>query len=124
MTLEHEEQARTHRQRVAETGAWDRTDATRDDLLSLLEGLRCSVEVLAERLDLSGRIERHPGKALVLALAAGYIVGGGLLTRLTARLLWAGVRIGGRMATVPFVRNEIWNLVDSMAAKNEPERSD
>ena len=49
----------------------------------------------------------HPGRSVALALGAGYVLGGGLFTVLTARLLGAAVRIGVRVAVVPLVTDSI-----------------
>jgi len=46
---------------------------------------------------------RNPGRAAALALGAGYVLGGGLFSVLTARLVGAAVRIGVRVALVPLV---------------------
>lgn len=50
---------------------------------------------------------RHPWRAVGLAFGLGYLGGGGLLTRPSARLLGTGVRIGLRLAVLPAVRREI-----------------
>lgn len=47
-------------------------------------------------------VER-PGRSLALAVGAGYLVGGGAFSRLTARVLGLGLRIGLRVAAVPIV---------------------
>ena len=46
---------------------------------------------------------KNPGRAAAVALGAGYVLGGGLFSVLTARLLGAAVRIGVRVALVPLV---------------------
>jgi hypothetical protein len=38
-----------------------------------------------------------------VALGVGYVLGGGLFSRLTARLVGTGIRIGLRTALLPFV---------------------
>jgi hypothetical protein len=49
----------------------------------------------------------NPGRSVALALGAGYVLGGGLFTGLTARLLGAALRIGIRVAVVPLVTDSI-----------------
>jgi hypothetical protein len=49
----------------------------------------------------------NPGRSVALALGAGYVLGGGLFTGLTARLVGAAVRIGLRVAVVPLVTDSI-----------------
>jgi len=45
----------------------------------------------------------HPGRSIALAVGVGYVLGGGLFSRLTARILGTGIRIGLRTALLPFV---------------------
>lgn len=45
----------------------------------------------------------RPGRSLALAVAAGYLVGGGVFSRLTARLVGLGLKIGLRMVAIPVV---------------------
>lgn len=49
----------------------------------------------------------NPGRSVALALGAGYVLGGGLFTGLTARLIGAAVRIGIRVAVIPLVTDSI-----------------
>lgn len=54
-------------------------------------------------------VER-PARSLALALGAGYLVGGGIFSRLTARVLGLGLRIGLRVAVVPMVTQGLITL--------------
>jgi hypothetical protein len=56
----------------------------------------------------------HPGRSVALALGAGYVLGGGLFSVLTARLAGAAVRIGLRVAVVPLVTDSIAALGDGL----------
>lgn len=49
---------------------------------------------LEEILDIEGRLRRNPYGMVAGALAVGFVLGGGLFTRLTARIAGAGLRIG------------------------------
>ena len=60
----------------------------------------------AWRQEFGRQIEEHPGRSVALAVGAGYLLGGGLFSRLTVRLLGAGMRIGLRIL-VPFVTRSI-----------------
>jgi hypothetical protein len=62
---------------------------------------RKQVESLPDRLLRQTR--EHPGRSVALAVGVGYVLGGGLFSRLTARILGTGVRIGLRTALLPFV---------------------
>lgn len=54
-------------------------------------------------LDLRGRMQRHPYQTLALAVGVGYVLGGGLFTRLTLNVF----RLGVRAASVPMVQREL-----------------
>jgi hypothetical protein len=62
---------------------------------------RKQVESWADRLAQETR--EHPGRSVAVALGVGYLLGGGLFSRLTARLVGTGIRIGLRTALLPFV---------------------
>lgn len=47
-----------------------------------------------QSLDLPGRVYRHPYQSLFIAAGVGYVLGGGLFTKLTMRVLRTGMRIG------------------------------
>ena len=57
-------------------------------------------------IDLRGRVERHPYAMVAAALGVGYVLGGGLFSALTFRLLGLGVRV----AAVPVVKNQLLGL--------------
>jgi hypothetical protein len=57
--------------------------------------------------DLVTEVRRRPYRSLGIALAAGYVVGGGLFTRFTARVLGAALKIGVRVVAPIIVRHEI-----------------
>lgn len=46
-------------------------------------------------------IEERPMRTVLLSLGAGYLLGGGLFTPLTGRLVGAGLRMGLRALAVP-----------------------
>ena len=57
---------------------------------------------LRQRIDgwrdtLSEQINEHPVRTVAIALGTGYLLAGGLFTRLTARLVMLGMRIGLRV---------------------------
>jgi hypothetical protein len=56
--------------------------------------------------DISAWIRRNPYGALAGAVGVGFVAGGGLFTRLTARLVGAGVRMS-LVAAVPLLREEL-----------------
>jgi hypothetical protein len=59
-------------------------------------------------------IHSHPGRSTAIALGVGYVVGGGLFSSLTARLLGVGLRVGLRVALIPFVTRGLATLGESL----------
>lgn len=60
-------------------------------------------------LDLAGRMQRHPYQTLLIAAGVGYILGGGLFTRLTLNVLRVGVRMGG----LPIVQRQLLGVAEA-----------
>ena len=54
-------------------------------------------------------------------MAAGFLVGGGLFSRLTARLVGLGVRVGMRMAVVPVVTQGLVMFGENLFRDGAPE---
>jgi len=83
---------------------------------------RESIQTMAG--ELRDKVEEHPWRALALAVGAGYIVGGGLFTALTGRLLFTGIKFGTRLAALPLVRDELMGFIGTLADRggNDNER--
>ena len=79
---------------------WDRT--------------RDSFSDLGGALDLKGRADRHPYGTVAAAIGIGYVLGGGLFTPLTARIVRFGVRIGLRLAVLPLLKQEVAEIMESI----------
>jgi hypothetical protein len=63
--------------------------------------------------DFQRRVQRNPYGMVAGALAIGFVAGGGLFTRLTARILDAGLRIG-LMAALPMLQER---LIENMKGR-------
>jgi hypothetical protein len=74
-----------------------------DEARAFGSALSGSVEDLSRTLDLRGRVQRNPIGMVAAALGVGYVLGGGLFSATTGRLL----RIGVRLALVPIIRSQI-----------------
>jgi hypothetical protein len=78
---------------------------------------------LGDTLDLLGRTRRNPYVMLAAAAGVGYVLAGGLITGLTARVLRTGVRL----AAIPFVKAELLsfaeNALHSWASSEEEKES-
>jgi hypothetical protein len=88
-------------------------DAAEERVRGFVEATRESINSLEERIALQRRVDEHPWRTLGIALAAGYVVGGGLFSPLTGRLLGLGLRLGVRMAALPMIRQELYGLADA-----------
>jgi hypothetical protein len=65
---------------------------------------RSTVALIRDRTDsIYRQAKKHPGRTVAIALGAGYLIGGGLASRLTARVIGAGLRLGLRMVSLPLV---------------------
>lgn len=63
-------------------------------------------EVPDEVLGLRRRVERNPYGILAAAAGVGFVLGGGLFTRLAARLVGTGLRLG-LVAAMPRLQAEL-----------------
>lgn len=77
--------------------------------------VRQRVDEWAEVLRREAR--QNPGRSVALALGAGYVLGGGLFSGLTARLVATVVRIGLRVAVVPLVSDGIAALGEGLIGR-------
>jgi hypothetical protein len=74
-----------------------------------------SMESFSRTLDLRGRVERHPIGMVLGALGVGYVLGGGLFSPLTGRL----VRVGMRLALVPLIKSQLTVLAGTSDGRSE-----
>jgi hypothetical protein len=68
-------------------------------------------DVLREALDIEGRVDRNPYGMLAGALGVGFVLGGGIFTRLGARIVGAGVRVG-LMAALPLFQKQLGRVIE------------
>ena len=62
-------------------------------------------DLLNGTLDIKGRLQRNPYGMIAGALGIGFVLGGGLFTRLAARMIGAGLRVG-LMAALPILEKQ------------------
>jgi hypothetical protein len=75
----------------------------------LFEEARSTFEDLGSAIDLRGRVQRHPVAMVAAALGVGYVLGGGLFSRLTFRMVGLGVR----MAAIPLVKHQLLDMAEA-----------
>jgi hypothetical protein len=91
-----------------------RFDRASDNAQEAWSRTRETVSDIKERLDIDGRVARNPYGMMAAAIGVGYVLGGGLFSPLTARLVGFGMRMGLRLAAIPFLENELRELTESV----------
>ena len=89
-------------------GIGQRVDQLGQDAQQLLDEARGAVHQIGSSLDLRGRVDRNPYGMVLAAAGVGYLLGGGLFTPLTARM----VRLAVRLAALPFVKDELLGMAE------------
>ncbi len=72
--------------------------------------VRTTAADLGNAFDVRRRVRRHPYAMVAAALGVGYVLGGGLFSRTTARLLG----VAGRVAALPLIRGELIGLAEAV----------
>lgn len=81
----------------------EHSKALREEAQALAGELRQAATDIQGKLDLQGRMERNPYATLAVAAGVGYVLGGGLLTPFTGRVL----RWGVKLMLLPMLKNEL-----------------
>jgi hypothetical protein len=92
-----------------QAGFGHRVDRIGSDAQQLWDDARGAVTDLNASLDLKGRVDRNPYMMLAAAFGVGYVLGGGLFTRTTARV----IRLGVRLAALPMVKDELLGMAEA-----------
>ncbi len=92
----------------------ERVDSLGRMARSFSEELRGTAADFGRALDLRGRARRHPYLMVAAAAGLGYVLGGGLFTRTTGRLLG----LAGRAAALPLVRSELVGIAEALLSGN------
>jgi len=90
-------------------GFGQRVDQIGSEAQHLWSNARSAVSDLGQTLDLKGRVERNPYGMMAAAIGVGYVLGGGLFTPLTGRIL----KLGVRLAMLPFVKDELMGMAEA-----------
>ena len=69
----------------------------------------------SQSIDLRGRVQKNPILMVAAAAGLGYVLGGGLFSPMTARL----VRYGIRLAIIPLVKSQLAGIVGSAGEAGE-----
>ncbi len=103
----------------------ERVDQMNQTAQQFVNEAKGTVRQLEETLDLRGRVERHPYGMMLAAMSAGYVLGGGLFTPFTGRM----VRLGLKLAALPLVKDELLGIAEAavdryVASTPPPEPAD
>jgi len=88
-------------------GAIDHAKRMAEEAKAFKEAVASQAESFTRTIDLRGRVQRHPVGMVLAAAGVGYVLGGGLFSPLTGRL----VRIGIRLALIPLVKSQLGNVL-------------
>jgi hypothetical protein len=96
-------------------------DWVNDSAHKVYDRTRGAVSELKRAAAIDERVGRHPYGSVAAALGIGYVLGGGLFTPLTSRIVALGLRIGVRLAILPMLKDEISVLADALTGEAENE---
>jgi hypothetical protein len=82
-----------------------------EQVTGMLRDANSALNGVADAVGLTPKVEKNPYALVAAALGAGYVLGGGLLTPTTARLL----RLGLKLASVPMVRERLLDMAEAAA---------
>lgn len=98
------------------------SEAVKETVENLARDANSALNGVADAIGLTERVEKAPYAMVAAALGIGYVIGGGLFTATTMRLL----RLGVKLASVPLVRERILDFAEGAvdqvlhnAGKNE-----
>jgi hypothetical protein len=83
-----------------------------DEARAFGSAISSSATNFSQAVDLRGRVQRHPIAMVAAAAGVGYVLGGGLFSPTTGRLL----KLGLRLAIIPFVKNQLSIMAGAAAA--------
>ena len=98
----------------------DRVDQMSDSAHEAWSRTRGAVDDIKRAADIEGRVNRHPYGSVAAAVGIGYVLGGGIFTPLTSRIVALGLRIGVRLALLPMLREEISAIAEAVTGEEPP----
>jgi hypothetical protein len=73
---------------------------------------------ILESLDIKERVKQNPYGMMAGALGLGFVLGGGLFTRISATILVAGLRMG-LFAALPLLEKKLFQTSQSETSKRD-----
>jgi hypothetical protein len=96
-------------------GAMGHAKKAVEEAKAFKEAVASQATSFSQSIDLRGRVQKNPIAMVAAAAGIGYVLGGGLFSPLTARLL----RYGLRLALIPLVKSQLKGIVGSAHAAGE-----
>lgn len=87
---------------------WQPTEGL-EALSELAHDANSALNGVADAVGLTPKVERAPYAMVAAALGVGYVIGGGLLTPTTSKL----VRLGLKLAAIPQVRDRLLDVAEA-----------
>ena len=78
-------------------------------VVELAKDANSAINGVADAVGLTAKVEQAPYAMIAAALGAGYVVGGGLFTPTTTRLL----QLGMKLASIPQVRDRLLDVAEA-----------
>lgn len=93
-------------------GAMDHGRRMVEEARAFKEAFASQAESFSKSIDLRGRVERNPVGMVALAAGIGYVLGGGLFSPATGKL----VKIGLRVALLPLLKSQLANIAGASSS--------
>ena len=87
-----------------------------DEARAFGSSLSSQAQNFSESLDLRGRVQRNPIGMVLAAAGIGYVLGGGLFSPMTSRLL----KVGIRLALVPVIKSQLGAIAGEVRTAGHP----
>lgn len=119
MATESQESSSPNGQRLEDNGMrtfGQRVDRINEGAQQAWTRTRDAFGDIKDTLDIDRRVARHPYGTVAAAVGIGYVLGGGLFSPLTARILGLGLRIGIRLAALPIIKEELLTVLSAAAS--------
>jgi hypothetical protein len=96
-------------------GAIDHGKRMVDEAKAFRSAIGSQAENFTRSIDLRGRVDRNPIGMVLAAAGIGYVLGGGLFSPVTGRM----IRLGLRLALIPLVKSQLSNITGQVSTAGE-----
>jgi len=90
-----------------ETGAMGHAKKAVEEARAFKEAVASQASDFSATIDLRGRVQRNPVGMVLAAAGIGYLLGGGLFSPMTGRV----VRYGLRLALIPLLKSQLEGIL-------------